>query len=217
MLKLEDLFFYSDLLPILVILFFIKKIREWPIWLIAIYCTYSFTNNMVILYYNNHHIKFDNLLRYFTLFEYLLFSTILYLLIKNKLVKKIMLVISPIFVLFCIYYIYWGKADPFDSLQTSIECFIIIILCLYYFFEQLTNPEFEFIYSSYKFWIILGLLLYLAGSFFLFVFASQISDKAGDKYWPILYVCGIIRNILLTISVYLSTRPRDEEPYQSLI
>lgn len=172
---------------------------------------------MIIIYNETHRISYFKLLYFFTLFEYLLFVAILFKLLRSKLIKKAILLISPTFVLFCIYFIFGYKIKKFDSLQTSVECILIILLCLYYFYEQLTNPEFEFIYNNYKFWVVLGLLLYLAGSFFIFVFASQLSEAESDMYWPILYVCGIVRNILFAIAVYLSTRPRDEKPYQSPI
>lgn len=217
MLKLENFFIYFDLLPILVILLFVKKIKEWSIWAILVYCIYSFTNNLIILYKVSHSVKYLKLLYFFTLFEYLLFATILFLILRNKLVKKFMLVISPAFVLFCFYFIFLSNLKKFDSLQTSVECIILIVLCIYYFFEQLGNPEVEFIYNSYKFWVVVGILLYLAGSFFVFAFATTFSNTQGNNYWSIIYVSGILRNILFAIAVYLSTRPRDEEPYQSLI
>lgn len=217
MLGLDNLFVYFDLLPILVILIFAKKIKEWPIWVIFIYCTYSFINNLVILYYVSHNIKVAKLLYFFTLFEYLLFSIILFQILKNRFIRKIILFSSPIFAILCTYLIVWGKIRSFDSIQTAIECILIITFCLAYFYEQLIRPEIEFIYNSYKFWIIIALILYLAGSFFVFVFAADISQQERDKYWNILYVCGIVRNILFAIAVYISTRPQDEEPYQSLI
>jgi hypothetical protein len=217
MLKLEDFFVYIDLLPILVVLFFFKKIKEMPIWVIFLYCAYSFANNKIILNFLNHKISVVNLLSFFTLFEYLLFAAILFLILKSPKFKKAILLISPSFAAICVYFIFWGSLKSFDSVQTAIECILIITFCLVYFYEQLVSPEVEFIYNSYKFWIIIALLLYLAGTFFIFVFAADMPLKERDSYWPILYVCGIVRNILFAIAVYLSTRPQDEEPYQSLI
>jgi hypothetical protein len=214
--KLEDLFVYIDLLPVLVTLLFLKKIKEWPIWVIFLYCLYSLVNNLFILYYSNHGVKFTKLLYFFTLFEYLLFATILFIILKGNLVKKLILIISPIFALVCIYFTFFVNLKRFDSIQTSIECILIILLCLYYFYEQLTRPDVEFIYNSYKFWIVIALLLYLAGSFFLFVFAADLPIEERERYWPILYVCGIIRNLLFTFAIYMSTRPQaEEEPYES--
>jgi hypothetical protein len=210
---------YFDLLPILVVLFFYKKIKSQPIWVLFVYSIYSFGNNLLILYFTTYRPTYDfnKFVFFFTLFEYLFFAATLYFILKSQVVKKTLLFISPLFAIFCVYFIFWGAIKRFDSLQTSIECIIIIVICLYYFYEQLMSPEVELIYTSYKFWIIIGLLLYLAGSFFIFVFAADMPKKESDNYWPILFVCGIIRNILFAIAVYLSTRPQDEEPYQSLI
>lgn len=217
MLKLEDLFVYIDLLPILVVSFYFRKVKELPIWVIFLYSAYSFINNQVILNLVKHKTSVVTLLSFFTLFEYLLFATILFLILKNSKFKKAIILISPSFAAICVYFIFWGGLKSFDSIQTAIECILIITFCLVYFYEQLVSPEVEFIYNSYKFWIIIALLLYLAGTFFIFVFAADMPQKERDSYWPILYVCGIVRNILFAIAVYLSTRPQDEEPYQSLI
>lgn len=215
--ELATIFIYFDLLPILTAVFFIKKIKEQSIWAIIIYCTYSFINNQAIAYRGAHKLGYQNLYYYFTLFEYILFSFLLIKVINSKVAKKIIVFIAPLFTLFCIYFILRGNLTGFDSKQTSIECVIIIFGCLYYFYEQLVSPEVEFLYSNYKFWIIIALLIYLSGSFFIFVFAADLPKKDADSFWPIIYIAAIVRNILFAIAVYLSTRPQDEEPYQSLI
>ena len=214
---LEKISYFIDLLPVLVFLLFIKKIKEKSIWVIAIYSLYSFINNYTILEKVKVNANVDLLLYFVTLFEFLLFATILIFILDNRIIKKLILFIALIACSIYIYCIIAKKLVGFDSIPISVECTIIILFCLYYFYEQLTSPEVEFIYTSYKFWIILGLLLYLAGSFFVFVFAADLSISERDNYWPIIYGCGIVRNILFAIAVYLSTRPQDEEPYQSLI
>jgi hypothetical protein len=214
--KLEDLFVYIDLLPVLVILLFIKKIKERPIWVIFVYCIYSFINNTLILNREIEKTSFTKLVYFFTLFEYLLFAFIIYLIIKNILAKKIIFYASLVFALICAYFIFWGNLKGLDSNQTSVECILIIIYCLYYFYEQLTSPDVEFIHTSYKFWVVIALLLYLSGSFFLFVYANDMPDQEAARYWPILYISGIIRNLLFAFAIYLSTRKsEDEEPYES--
>lgn len=214
---LEKISYYIDLLPALVFLLFIFKIKEKPIWVIFIYCLYSFINNYIILEEVKKNETLNLLLYLFTLLEFLLFSTILYFIIISNAVRRIIFIVSILASVIYTYFIATHKLTGFDSVPTSVECTLVIAFCLYYFYEQLTSPAVEFIYNSYKFWVIVGLLLYLAGAFFLFVFAADLSSVERAKYWPILYVCGIIRNILFAIAVYLSTRPQDEEPYQSLI
>jgi hypothetical protein len=208
---------YSALLPILAVLIYYRKINAFPIWVILFYSIYTFLSDEVLLYLAKRQSKVNYLLYYFTLAEYLCFAAILISLCKKKAIKYTLVLISICFSIFCAYWIFVGNFSRFDSLQTSIECIIIILFCLYYLFEQLSNPIVEFLFSSYRFWIILSLLIYLSGAFFLFAFAADLPKAESDKYWPILYVCSILRNILFTIAVYLSTRPQDEEPYESLI
>jgi hypothetical protein len=206
---LEDLFLYSDLLPLLVILLLFKKIKEWPIKVIFCYSLYSFINNQVLLFTSDP-AKVSKLIYFFTLFEYLLFVTLIYLIIVSRKAKTFLIVASPVFAAVCLYFIFGAKLKAFDSVQTGIECIIIISFCLFYFYERLVSPQVINLFGSYQFWIILALLLYLSGAFFLFVFAVDLPDDERNGYWPILHVCGIIRNILFAIAVYLSTRPPDE-------
>lgn len=215
--SLSNVSYWLDLLPVLVFLFFVKKIREKPIWAIFIYSIYSFVNNSFVFYNIKHKIDYSKFYYTFTLFEYLLFVTMLFFIIKSNIVKKLIIPISIFFTFFCAYYILASKIDGFDSIQTAVECILIIILCLFYFYEQLISQEVALIYNNYKFWIVIALLLYLAGAFFIFVFAASMPKKEADSYWAIIFIGAIIRNILFTIAVYLSTRPQDEEPYQSLI
>ncbi len=213
---LSDFSVYSALLPILAVLFLHKKVNKWPIWVILIYSIYSFLNDLSILYLAKTNTNIKILLYYYTLIEYLLFTILLLLIIRSKFFKKIFIFISISFACFCVYWILIGNFTRFDSLQTSIECIIIIITCLFYLYEQLTKPQVEFIHSNYKFWIVISLLIYLAGVFFLFAYAADLPKKENEKYWPILHICNIIKNLLFAVAIYISSRPEDiEETYYS--
>jgi hypothetical protein len=216
MTELSKLSVYSSLLPILISLFFYKKIKEISIWVVVLYCLYSFVNDEIIDHKLKHDQNVSIYLYYFTLFEYLAFGGILYTFIKKSAIKKVLIFATIIFSFFCLYMINFGKLKVFDSLQTSIECIIIILFCLYFLFEQLANPQEEFIYTSYKFWITITLLIYLSGAFFLFTYAADLPYEERQDYWSILFICNIIKNILFSMAIYISTRLRkDNEPYES--
>ncbi len=209
--KLEDISVYFDLLPVLVILLFFRRIKIVPIWVIFLFCIYSFINNQVIIYRDDRALSISDNLQYFTLFEYLTFATVIYFLLRNKLAKLLLIGFSLGFVIFCIVKISAGKMKHFDSIQTSYESIIIISYCLFFLAEQIFNPQIEFIYNSYKFWLIVGMLIYLAGAFFVFAFATQLGEKEErDNFWKIMFVCNIIKNLLFSIAVWLSSKPIKE-------
>ncbi len=211
--ELSDFSVYSALLPVLVVFIFLKKIKKRPVWVICIYSIYSFINDQLIIYRIAHDLPTKILLYYFTLIEYLLFAIIVFQLLRSRIAKKALIIISVIFSVFCAYWISLGNFTRFDSLQTSIECILIMVFCLIYLYEQLTKPQIEFIYNNYQFWVIISLLIYLAGSFFLFAYAADLPKAESDHYWPILYVCSIIKNILFAVAIYISTRQVDDEEH----
>lgn len=201
---------YTPLIPILVFLIFFKKIKEIPIWVIFLYSLYSFINDQIMVVKVDAKKDVSLFLYYFTLFEYISFSVILYFFITHPIVKKILIAVSIVFSLFCLYIIHFEKINDFDSLQTSIECIIFILICLFFLYEQLIKPQIEFLHSNYKVWVVITLLLYLGGAFFLFAFAVYLPAAERQKYWPILLLSNIVKNILFAIAVYISTRPRDD-------
>jgi hypothetical protein len=58
-----------------------------------------------------------------------------------------------------------------------------------------------FIYNKPAFWIIVGLMLYLGGSFFIYIFANQVESQVLDPYWFLTYLFYIIKNILFFIGI----------------
>jgi hypothetical protein len=58
-----------------------------------------------------------------------------------------------------------------------------------------------FIYNKPPFWIIVGIMLYSAGSFFIYIFANKIEWKLLDQYWFLTYLFYILKNIFLFIGI----------------
>jgi hypothetical protein len=46
-------------------------------------------------------------------------------------------------------------------------------------------------------------LIYLSGTLFLFIYASNLSMKEQAFYWPINFVFNILKNLIITLSFYL--------------
>jgi hypothetical protein len=214
---LQSISIYSALLPILVFLLCLKRVTEKPIWVIFFYSLYTALNDLTLLYKPDIVENQNYLLYYFTLFEYLAFATLLYFFLYKKIVRLIIIATSLVFIGICIYMIHFKHVKDFDSIQTSLECILIILFCLYFFYEKLITPKFELIYGNYRFWVVLTLLIYLSGAFFLFAFASDLPFAEKQKYWPILYVCNILKNILFSVAIYVSTKQIENDSYESLI
>ncbi|HEY8689758.1 MAG TPA: hypothetical protein VIM07_11040 [Chitinophagaceae bacterium] len=85
------------------------------------------------------------------------------------------------------------------------ESVLIIVMCIYYFYDQLKDSNNLLIYTSINFWIIISFLIYLSGTFFLYIYAeSMINDKAFIKQYIIINSAfGILKNILLGVAMLM--------------
>src|SRR5438045_685364 len=136
---------FSSLLPIIALLLF-RKIKEWHLWVILFYCLYSFVNDEVILYRASHKLSYPSLLFTFTIVEFISFSVFLYSVLKNPLSKKILSVVSILFLGLCLYPLVFRLkgTSNFDSVQTSVEAIIVIVFALVYLFEEMNQPQVTF-------------------------------------------------------------------------
>lgn len=215
---LEWIAYYIDLLPIIIFVIFLfskKKIMK-PLWVILFYCIYSFANNTKLVYAFEHNQKSTIFLYLFTVVEYVLFAIFIYSVLQKDAIKRALLVCSILFIGFCLFNIFFKPQYQFDSLHTSIESIILLIFCIMFLFEQINIPETIFIYSSYKFWVIIGILVYLAATFFLYGFAASLPTKTAQQYWVINHISNILRNLLFVIAiiVYVKT-PKNPKPMET--
>lgn len=207
---------YSAILPIVVFLLLLKKIKDWHLWVIFFYCVLSFSNDTILIYRDNRGLRIREFLYSFTIIEYLIFAAYLVSILTNKLVKKILLILSTLFTIFCLYIIIGESLKKFDSVQSSISAIILISFCIIYYFEQINQPQFTFIYSSYHFWIITAALFYLCSTLFLFTFAIRLPQQELDYYWIINHISSILKNILFSVAVLIYVRtpktPKIQKP-----
>lgn len=197
---------YSAFLPILFFLLHFKKSRSnKALWVIILYSIYIYLTDLGLLYLD--HIQ-SRVFLYssFTFFEYLFFVCALFIFIKNKIFKKIIIAISILFTAFIIIYNLSTKIQGIDSIPIGVEAILILVFSFYYLYEQMKDTESLFIYSRSSFWIVLAMVLYLAGSFFIYIYASQLPDDAVARYWIFTNVFSILKNIFFTIAIIINSK-----------
>jgi hypothetical protein len=86
-------------------------------------------------------------------------------------------------------------------------------MCIYYFFDQLKDSNTLLIYSSINFWIVIAFLIYLSGTFFLYIYAdSMINDKAFVKQYIIINSSfNILKSILLAIAMLMKPNQKNNQ------
>ncbi len=156
------------------------------------------------------------LFSFFTIIEYTLFTVFFFLQIKSKLIRWFIIGSSVFFYVFAINNILNTQNYNFDSLPATIESILVILSCIFFFFEEMRNTEVSFISSSKVFWVTTSVLIYLAATLFLFISAAYFTDDERDSYWSINFISNILKNILLSIAFILpkhKTPPTDRDLY----
>lgn len=174
-------------------------------WAVVLYSAFSFVISS-LLSSKNFEISFTLerlLFGFLTLIEYLCFSYFLYLNIANKSLRKVISITSIAFTLFCIFYNIKPAYSRIDSVPIGVETIIILSFSFGFLYERMNDSKTLFIYNDYRFWIVLAFMFYLAGSFFIFIFANQIPESELHKYWIFTYVFYTIKNILFAIGMLI--------------
>lgn len=141
----------------------------------------------------------------YTLLEYLFFAYILWKELRNRKLKLFVLIISILFVVFLVFYFFNSSLRHIDSVPVGIETILILIFLLFYFYQYFKEVKSHYIYNEPCFWAAFGILIYLGGSFFFNILASQLSQEEMFKYWFLTYIAEIIKNILFVVAMILYT------------
>lgn len=144
-------------------------------------------------------------LSFFTIFEYACFSAFLYIIIRNKYLKRTIFSLSIVFLMFSLLYFFLNIGNPkkFDSPAASIESILILIFCIFFLFDQINTPEIFMIYESHRFWAVTGFLVYMAGGLFLFIYAADFTREQKNYYWNINSFVNIFKDILLAVTILM--------------
>lgn len=214
---LENLAYISYVLPLLA--FAWKRTSRPTSGVIAFYCLYIILNEILIWYIREGRIyrvyEKAELLAYslFTIIEYTCLSYTIYCFFERPLFKKLVYVFACIFGIVAASNLYLnltakeGLSELYDSIPLATSGIFLIILCILSLFEEMQNPVIGFIYITYKFWIILGIMIYFAGTFFFFLNYTAINRTDKEIFWYVNWISIIFKNIFFSIAFLM---PKDD-------
>ena len=154
----------------------------------------------------------------YTFFEYSVFTFIFWINYDSKKTKKIIIIISILFLSFQIFYLFTTKTKGLDSVPIGIETIIILFYIIYFFYQFSKDLSKAYIYNHSGFWISVGILIYLCGSFFFFILFSQLTREQRESFGVMTYIAEIIKNLLFVLAIFVQTHypfektKRKEEP-----
>lgn len=143
----------------------------------------------------------------YTLLEYLFFSYLISNSIHLKQLRKLILFFSIGFTIFQVAtYFLNSEYRRLDSISVGIETILIFIYIFLFFYDHSKNNKTGYIYNHPTFWISVGILLYLGGSFFFNILANYMTDAEFNNYWHYTYFAEILKNVLFAAAVLITSR-----------
>jgi hypothetical protein len=139
----------------------------------------------------------------YTFLEYFFFAFIFWYNIRNKSFKSFMFVASVLFLLFQVFFITTFSFKRLDSIPIGIETIFIFIYIFLFFYEFSKNTKDIFIYNHFTFWVAVGILLYLGGSFFFYMLISNLEESDVARFGNMTYIAEIIKNLLFAFSIFM--------------
>ena len=138
---------------------------------------------------------------FYTLLEYGFFTIVFWRQIKSIVFRRFVVITSTLFLLFEFYYISNTANERLDSIPIGIETILIFIYIFFFFYDFSKNVKDTFIYNHYCFWLSVGILIYLGGSFFYYMLVNHLERKEVDKLANLTYIAETIKNILFVIAM----------------
>src|SRR4029450_11701183 len=109
--------------------------------------------------------------------------------------------LTILFLLFQVMHYLFINNIRIDSIAIGVESILIFVYIFFFFMDNLNSPKDGFIYANHTFWISVGLLIYLGGSFFINILANSLSKEEFDKYWYLNYIADIVKTVFFATAL----------------
>ncbi len=152
---------------------------------------------------------------FYTFCEYFFFTYLILQNISGRRFKIFIITCSAIFVGFLILEYTAKKSGHLDSIPVGIESILIFVYISFYFYQNFKNSNSDYIYNDPFFWLCIGMLIYLGGTFFFNILVNHVDETQIDKYWFLTYIADIIKNIFFSISLLFFDRFYNREKIAS--
>ena len=166
--------------------------------LITIYCLTSFSLLFSYDYLPNRFRDYYFVL--YTLIEYLFFAFMISSGIINKKLKFLTYFLSVGFLLF--HLVFGLSHSRLDSFSIAIETILLFIFIILFFYDHSINNKQGYIYNHPVFWLSVGILFYLGGSFFFNILINYMTSDEVSNFWHYTYFAEILKNVLFVIAIF---------------
>ncbi|MEL6820858.1 MAG: hypothetical protein AAFP70_03780 [Calditrichota bacterium] len=114
---------------------------------------------------------------------------------RTSVVSYILVGFLSIAIVWLISTVVMGGLQELNFIALSVQCVIISILCLMTLYG-LTESQKGIVHQNERFWFILGLLLYFAGTSLFYTLGTVLVDDTTRPVWIIHSIMNICANLL---------------------
>jgi hypothetical protein len=152
-------------------------------------------------------------LHFYTIAEFLILSTFFINVFTRPGLIKAVKVINIVFsLLWLVNFVFFRGVDQFNTLTRSLEAILIIVYAVLYFEQESRVIHAVRWEKTPANWMVTGILLYFAGSFFLFLFSNIITVHVSKPVlvfiWNLHGVFVVAMYLLFTIGFLNERRSR---------
>lgn len=145
--------------------------------------------------------KIDNVFLYkiFIAIEFEFYLYTLYGIIRSKKFKKVILYALCTYPLITFINTWLVDLNAFNSVSYSVGCLLVVLSCIYYFFELFRLPKAVNLSREPAFWICTGLLFYYSCSFPLYGLYNFLFTASGIILRNLGFILTLLNVILYSL------------------
>jgi hypothetical protein len=121
------------------------------------------------------------------------------------------MVLTILFLLFQVMHYLFINNVRIDSIAIGVESILIFVYIFFFFMDNLNSPKDGFIYTNHTFWISVGLLIYLGGSFFINILANSLSKEEFERYWYLNYIADTVKTLFFATALIINNKKLDSK------
>lgn len=130
-------------------------------------------------YLSTHNIHNNLMYNLYTIVEFVFYLYMMRQIVVNKTVRKIIAVLLAAFTAIAVTnFFFYQKPFVFNSVTFTTGCFLMVSLCIYYFFELFQLPQSVNLLREPSFYICSGFLFFFACSFTLMGLINYLANSS---------------------------------------
>jgi len=210
--------YFTESLPLIFCLIFYSKIKTERLeafFYYALLLSLLMFSGVASLYIFKSKAAYVSVLRIYSVVEYSCVSLLLYQIIKNTLIRKVILYSIVPFVLFALlnFIFHDDSKGRLPNYPPLIESLVLMTFIIYFFYEKMRTVILYPLSQSLHFWLCVGFFFYFTGTLFFFLFINYSDDREFKKQLVLVYTfVTITKNIILCLALLMKeSNDREKE------